>query len=400
MPARGKNIINFQKIKIMAKKGNLLEGYKNWLIDRGYTKGTADSYISEVKAIQANICSYIRDYPWKKQKEDNYEYRVSQFAKKDLCCPTYDFIEAIAVLLQEGDRSYSMAIVNAMCYMAKLCKDTLHKIDRTFSNRCSHFNSFRLYISSMQFTEGHHGKHEVLSDKYRKNIGQEMLPKIDGFKGLIDEFEREKKSGEARFIRYAIEQSYFFHPEIVKDRMNKIRDSFVSGKALPARRKGRKQVDTGIRIDEETGVEMLVDVDPDGNKNVREIISDYTGYTIGSKKIIRNYIISHLWGQAFDPRYFTNLWNIAIVPAWANSLLDKNDDSSPLAAEFKATIMKVAKELYHLADKKSYWDDLKMSEPSVGSNAKAATYEVKLLCRKEDGRELGAIVVQTVKIKK
>ena len=94
------------------------------------------------------------------------------------------------------------------------------------------------------------------------------------------------------------------------------------------------------------------------------MIKDRTGYDLGTttnKKHFRNFIISHIWGHAIDPRYFTNLWNIVIVPAWANHLLDK-DEEGTLASAFKATIQKIITKLYQY---NSYdWKSIEMDEPT------------------------------------
>lgn len=99
--------------------------------------------------------------------------------------------------------------------------------------------------------------------------------------------------------------------------------------------------------------EIIVDypiiIDNDGNAQVRSLITDATGYLVGAGKdnIFQNYRISHVWGRAFDPRYFTNLWNIVIVPSWANDLLDKpNAIKGSLESKLQSTIMKICELLY------------------------------------------------------
>lgn len=89
-------------------------------------------------------------------------------------------------------------------------------------------------------------------------------------------------------------------------------------------------------------------IDSDGNKAVRVLIEDKTGYSVskGKSSIFQNYKISHVWGRAYDPRYFTNLWNIVLVPAWANDLLDKNTVEKTLESKFKSTIMRICWVLY------------------------------------------------------
>lgn len=90
-------------------------------------------------------------------------------------------------------------------------------------------------------------------------------------------------------------------------------------------------------------------IDNDGNAKVRSVINEITGYTVsaGKENIFQNYRISHVWGRAFDPRYFTNLWNIVIVPSWANDLLDKpNAIKGTLESKLQSTIMKICEMLY------------------------------------------------------
>ena len=97
-----------------------------------------------------------------------------------------------------------------------------------------------------------------------------------------------------------------------------------------------------------------------------QLIKDRTGYALGAtsdKKHFRNFIISHIWGHAIDPRYFTNLWNIVIVPAWANHLLDK-DEEGTLASAFKATIQKIIIDLYKLDNNNYDWKSIEMDDPT------------------------------------
>ena len=256
-----------------------------------------------------------------------------------------------------------------------------------------------------------------------------MLSKIDSFDGLISEFEKER-NGASDFIRFAVEQSFFFSPEIVNDRMEKVVQLFLKGGRLFARRTtdGSKR-DGDYEKDQETkrfigrfvdnGLKIPVVIDTDGNNEVRRLINDYTGYTIGAGKnsIFHNFIISHLWGQAYDPRYFTNFWNIAIVPAWVNSLLDKevddNDDNANnvdngnkgknankgdndnLIKKLKETFMNISKALYGLSDKTEDWEKLQMDEPKVSGIGTEVVeqqpYKIKVLCMKGDQDVLGAI---------
>ncbi len=115
-------------------------------------------------------------------------------------------------------------------------------------------------------------------------------------------------------------------------------------------------------------------LDNDGNAEVRSVITEKTGYTVsaGKENIFQNYKISHVWGRAFDPRYFTNLWNIVIVPSWANDLLDKpNARPGTLESKLQSTIMRICEALYFDGIEERDWNTLKLSnKPSVINGGK------------------------------
>ena len=116
---------------------------------------------------------------------------------------------------------------------------------------------------------------------------------------------------------------------------------------------------------------ISIEKDADNNQNVRKIIKGYTGYTVGEGKgsIFQNYIISHIWGHAYDPRYFTSLWNIVLIPAWANPLMDKvNPDQESVASMLQSTFQKICEELYFggIAN----WGGIQMQKSPVIINTK------------------------------
>lgn len=218
-----------------------------------------------------------------------------------------------------------------------------------------------------------------------------MLAKIDGIVALANEI------GEDKFITWAIEQSYFFDPDIVAERMNKlIEDLENKTTPLPARKttKNDKDAEEGYSHSEIDGNTYYIDGDikipvtlsKDGNDFVRSLISNGTGFTVGAGKdnIFQNYIISHLWGRAYDPRYYTNFWNIVLVPAWANSLLDKNGEEGSLASKLKATFMAISKILYKEIGVN--WNGLNMKEPNKPNkdDGRKGKYSIKILCKKDN----------------
>ncbi len=345
------------------------------------------SYASALKTVQKDIYNYLKENPW--NVKQGYEHEVSQFAKKAILHPTksYDFIEAVDSLLKEGDYLYARTIVEGMSYIAENIKKAIGK--NTFNNKCSALKRFRKYLETD--LSGLKVKGTYNNNTYRNAINKPMLAKIDGIVALANEI------GEDKFITWAIEQSYFFDPDIVAERMNKlIKDLENENTPLPARKttKNDKDAEEGYFHSKmggntyyiEGNIKMPVTLSKDGNDFVRSLISNETGFTVGAGKdnIFQNYIISHLWGRAYDPRYYTNFWNIVLVPAWANSLLDKNGEEGSLASKLKATFMAISKKLYKA--KGVNWNGLNMTEPNKPNNddGRKGDYSIKILCKKDN----------------
>ena len=362
--------------------------FAKWYNGQGITR----NYVSNLKSVQKDICGYLKNYPWNVKKE-GYEYEVSQFAKKAILHPTksYDFIEAVDSLLKEGDYLYARTIVDGMSYIAEKFKKAIIAMTgtNTFNDKCSALKLFRKYLETD--LSGLKVKGTYNNNTYRNAINKPMLAKIDGIVALANEI------GEDKFIKWAIEQSYFFDPDIVAERMNKlIKDLGNKTTPLPARKttKNDKDAEEGYSHSKmggniyyiEGNIKIPVTLSKDGNDFVRSLISNETGFTVGAGKdnIFQNYIISHLWGRAYDPRYYTNFWNIVLVPAWANSLLDKNGEEGSLASKLKATFMAISKKLYMA--KGVNWNGLNMTEPQIPNkdDVRKGDYSIKILCKKDN----------------
>ena len=362
--------------------------FAKWYNGQGITR----NYVSNLKSVQKDICEYLKNYPWNVKKE-GYEYEVSQFAKKAILHPTksYDFIEAVDSLLKEGDYLYARTIVDGMSYIAEKFKKAIIAMTgtNTFNDKCSALKLFRKYLETD--LSGLKVKGTYNNNTYRNAINKPMLAKIDGIVALANEI------GEDKFIKWAIEQSYFFDPDIVAERMNKlIKDLGNKTTPLPARKttKNDKDAEEGYSHSKmggniyyiEGNIKIPVTLSKDGNDFVRSLISNETGFTVGAGKdnIFQNYIISHLWGRAYDPRYYTNFWNIVLVPAWANSLLDKNGEEGSLASKLKATFMAISKKLYMA--KGVNWNGLNMTEPKIPNkdDVRKGDYSIKILCKKDN----------------
>ena len=213
-----------------------------------------------------------------------------------------------------------------------------------------------------------------------KKINKSQLAKIDGMKSLL------KILGEDGFIKAVIENTYFFSPRLVHSRFEELSKLVFDGNDIPARRSTQDdiyRIEGERRFFVDKGFECPVKLDKDGNAEVRRIINAKTGYTIsqGKKSIFQNYFISHIWGRAYDPRYFTSLWNLAIVPAWANSLMDKiadkeSDELGLLATKLKSTVETVCWYLYEM--EKLCWGKLKMEKPQRSADVDSQTFSVHI----------------------
>lgn len=362
--------------------------FEKWYKGQGITR----NYVSNQKSVQKDICKYLKNYPWNVKKE-GYEYEVSQFAKNAILHPTksYDFIEAVDSLLKEGDYLYARTIVEGISYIAEKFKKAIIVMNdekNTFNDKCSALKLFRKYLETDLSGLKDPGTYN--NNTFRNAINKPMLAKIDGIVALANEI------GEDKFIKLAIEQSYFFAPDIVAERMNKLIVDLDKTTPLPARKttKNDKDAEEGYFHSEmggntyyiEGNIKIPITLSKDGNDFVRSLISNETGFTVGAGKntIFQNYIISHLWGRAYDPRYYTNFWNIVLVPAWANSLLDKNGEEGSLASKLKATFMAISKKLYMA--KGVNWNGLNMTEPQIPNNndVRKGDYSIKILCKKDN----------------
>lgn len=373
---------------------NFREWCKKLLIKRSSSNG------SNLKGLQEMLCDFFKsskydiDKVWIVESSPSYDYDAKQFAKKALLgrgSASYDFLEAVDALIEEGDLLYATTIIDAMCYIADKFKAEVIAYNdgkRTFGDCCYALNKFRQYVKTEYSDSYWSGEDSSANDLYRKAVNKGMLSKIDGVESLIAVI------GEEQFVKLAVEKSFFFDKDLVAERMDEMIELLAKGEALPARRTTKDQEKLGMYHQKDgyffdgEQVKIPINVSKDGNDFVRRIIKDRTGFTAceGKGSILQNYIISHLWGRAYDPRYYTSLWNVVLVPAWANSLLDKNGAPSSFAARLKATFMRVLMKLY-LGSKqnKTKLQKLQLEVKSLSFDAKPfkAEYEITQFIKKD-----------------
>ena len=346
----------------------------------------------------------------------------------------YLYLDLIGVFAIENDRLY----VNALFEEWKAEIDEKNNLKTTL-NRLSYLQKYRQFVETIVYGKKRLSKedNEILNEirnvlpSVRDSINNSQNPKVDGMDSLIEYITTKQ------FIKLAIESSYFFSPKLVKERVDEIKDyinmhkkvdpAFSAGnykvKYLPAR---YSEANGGHERDESAGEvyfklpnasqrlcviyqegargknkECGANTCGGGNGNARvcQLIKDRTGYDLGTttnKKHFRNFIISHIWGHAIDPRYFTNLWNIVIVPAWANHLLDK-DEKGTLASTFKATIQKIITELYDFNN--FDWASIQMTPPSYNNKEViSGRYQINIIDHKSGNAPLGKIWKKPVSI--
>ena len=348
----------------------------------------------------------------------------------------YLYLDLIGVFAIENDRLY----VNALFEEWKAFIENKNQNNlKTVLNRLSYLQKYRQFVETIVYGKKRLSKedNEILNEirnvlpSVRDSINNSQNPKVDGMDSLIEYISTKQ------FIKLAIESSYFFSPKLVKERVDEIKDyinmhkkvdpAFSAGnykvKYLPAR---YSEANGGHERDESAGEvyfklpnasQRLCVIYQEGargknkecggntcgggngNARVCQLIKDRTGYDLGTttnKKHFRNFIISHIWGHAIDPRYFTNLWNIVIVPAWANHLLDK-DEEGTLASTFKATIQKIITELYDFNN--INWSSIQMTPPSYNNKEViSGRYQINIIDHKSGNAPLGKIWKKPVSI--
>ena len=349
----------------------------------------------------------------------------------------YLYLDLIGVFAIENDRLY----VNALFEEWKAFIENKNQNNlKTVLNRLSYLQKYRQFVETIAYGKKILRKedNEILNEiqnvlpSVRDSINNSQNPKVDGMDSLIEYISTKQ------FIKLAIESSYFFSPKLVKERVDEIKDyinmhkkvdpAFSAGnykvKYLPAR---YSEANGGHERDESAGevyFKLSNTSQPlcitiyqegargknkecggntcgggNGNTRVCQLIKDRTGYDLGTttnKKHFRNFIISHIWGHAIDPRYFTNLWNIVIVPAWANHLLDK-DEKGTLASTFKATIQKIITELYDFNN--INWASIQMTPPSYNNKEViSGKYQINIIDHKSGNAPLGKIWKKPVSI--
>ena len=269
--------------------------------------------------------------------------------------PYPDYLDTITDLILAGYPVYAVGLCDKV--MSILQTNLNARTNSYLQNAQSSLYQFRAYLCSQLFSLFPLVPPPVptLSPavfKAAKGVAKGKLEGIiDGTNTLLN---GALAHARINFVKLAIESSLFFSADIVGERCNELSKMFNSKANVPARYTDDKTICTAPvkgrpAVYNIGGKSYNVIVDKDGNDFVRKLINDKTGYTVstGKSSIITGYVISHVWGRAFDPRYFTNFWNIVLIPSWANPLMDvPNPPKHSYASRLQNTIMAICEKLH------------------------------------------------------
>lgn len=244
---------------------------------------------------------------------------------------------------------------------------------------------------------------------------------IDGYDSLINS--TGMGGSEEAFVKLAIENSYFFAPSLVNEQHENLHNNIcklLAGEAVdkvyarestdksiqPHNMKGKdntngKKRRYGVFVVPQTGQKIPIWIDSDGNRKVRDLIFDETGFTVsfGYDNYFINFKISHIWGNAYDPRFFTSLWNIVLVPAWANDLLDKQNSTQPLAQKMINTYKAICEQIYDTPNK---WGELGIQDIAQRSDNQSTVkkqYKIKIVNKIKDDDLIGRFSSKKITLK-
>ena len=360
--------------------------FKEWLKDK-IKQSTSNNY-----------CSWLNQMPNYMQEESPDLSDGTQKAIKNVRYLN-EYLELINKFVLEGDKMYALSVYDKMFSVVKLCKTEYpYKSDNwhNWNNRHSAFVALGDFLNEYDYKKRDYSK--INKNSYnalaleRNKINKSDLRPLDGMEILLAAL---KEDG---FIQAAIKGSYFFSPDLVEsvsNNLDKVRFTEDTNIIVPENNIG-KDIKKGTKdcltytIDEKNFKELQID--STGNNFVQQLINEVSGIRVSSGKdasFIVNTIISHVWGRAWDPRYFMSLWNIVLIPAWANSLMDKEDAvEGSLASKLRATYMAICIKLYFtkLNEQNNYWiDKLDMgSAPDVihQQDIKHDTYQFNIIQKK------------------
>lgn len=214
---------------------------------------------------------------------------------------------------------------------------------------------------------------------------------------------------ERKLILHAVKSSYFFDYESCKieNRHNEIIgvssgikcEGCLYENGIPYRESDRSKKGKTFKNANDQTYPVLPD--NNGNLHVRTLIKEKTGYDLNpNDPDFVNFTISHIWENAPSPLFFTNLWNIVLVPTWINYLLDKkNQGPDSLATKMRDTFKAICVEQYRM--KFLNWTDFPDEEKPEIENfpkKKAGEYIINVIKSPQKDEPMGRITTKNITI--
>jgi len=312
----------------------------------------------------------------------------------------------IELFWNAGDNYYALAICDKILSVIEEQLKTARTKD--LSNAQSAYRLLKLFLEIGPRVQSPDFESEQKLKLIRKKINKPDLPKIDGNIPILSALKIED------FIKLAVEHSYFFSPHLVDQRNIDMR-GFISGningmdndKEIPEI-PCRTSTKDGLQITNDDkqsffidnkGFKVRIRIDKSNNTQVCQLIRQKTGFTVSEGKdcIFRNYIISHIWGQAYDPRYFTSFWNIVLIPSWANFLMDvENPPKKTLESRMQSTYKTLCKRLYKKVDFKNLMlsADSSIIENKQYSDRLKDSFRINIIQEKQKGEKIARIIIE------
>ena len=248
------------------------------------------------------------------------------------------------------------------------------------------------YGTTSENSKDHDLAHHMTHVGLRRNPANDrVINCLDGLIELIVGTDNGGLSEEDKMeclVRHMVQKSYFFKPETINRRHREILELINRSDKIPARYSTERGVyaeEDGTEVDLRP-VAVAVDascqrkimyrcfdrqvpviIDRDGNREVRELIERFSGARVSQGRVRNNItsaVISHIWGKAYDPLCFSNLWNVVVIPDYINSILDKKETSTPVnffervVNYVKAYYKEFCYKMYDLENKITEYEDL------------------------------------------
>lgn len=355
-------------------------------------------YVSLIKTIRIKMKKLFKTYLYGKVDcSDDY---IRYIGRPDFYVSGMSFWDLIESLMKNGFSVHALSLCNKQIENLELQISKKATIDPSRGSDQSYKTAFvwlRRFLE-YYFTLNDFMHHPII-------LPNNIDLKIDGMELFLN------RDSEIT-LKKAIESIIFFSPGIVKESHKELKKKFEQysddtmpirsdENIIPARKTKRKDINKNNGIYLIDGLRYNVFINHDGNKPVRDIIKNNTGYVVanGENSNLYHYVISHIWGEAIDPRYFTSMWNIALLPTWLNPVMDKKTTQGPLATAIKETVRAICDKLYFNKKCIFQFSDINLARPAyLKDEKKNGQYDVLILDRIKEGETYGRFYRETIKI--